>query len=234
MRNFMGAVLVLAALSVTGPAGAAEPQRSMTVVGVGHVEAVPDMAVVTLGVQDQAKTAKAATEAMSRAAGAMLDKIRSAGIADRDVQTSGLDLFPVYDRGSTPGADQVLVGFRASTSLTLRVRKLDGLGGLLDQLVSAGANTVQGISFDVSGRDALMDEARAAAVADALRKAKLYADSAGVVLGDILSIRESDSADGPRPTMRAATMAMAAVPIAAGETSVESTITVRIAIKSPD
>jgi len=224
-------IMVLTLMTLAQPLRAEEAARALTVTGVGHAEAKPDMAVVTLGVSEQAKTAKAAVEAMSRGTRAVISRLSGAGIEDRDMQTSGLSLYPVYNRGSLPGSENVLAGFNASTTLTVRIRALDSLGEVLDQVVGAGANQINGISFDVSDPQSAQDSARAAAIADALRKARLMAEAAEVTLGDILQIGESPSGGIPIPMARAEMVSMAAVPVVAGESTFESTIQLKIEVR---
>jgi hypothetical protein len=116
-----------------------------------------------------------------------------------------------------------------SNQVTARVRELDRLGAILDALVSAGANSINGPSFDLADPDQLLGEARDAAVADALAKAKRYAAAAGVQLGKIIAIEEGGVFAPPRPMMRAEAMA-ADVPIEPGQTELSASVTITFAL----
>ena len=163
-----------------------------------------------------ARTASAAMDAASAATSEVLAAIEQAGIAQRDVQTSSVDLSPRWDHSQN--GRPILSGYVASNTLSVRVRALDGLGGLLDAVVGTGANTMNGLTFTVAEPRPLEDEARALAVRDARAKAELLAQAAGVTLGQVVNISEAGSAMPPSPLMRTAAMEQSmAVPIAAGE-----------------
>jgi len=201
---------------------------TLTLQGRGSVTAVPDMARVTSGVVSEAPTAAEALSANSAALNAVFSALRSAGVEERDMQTSDFSVQPVYT-GYDPDSKEPprIVAYRVSNAVTVRVRDLAGLGPLLDAMVAAGANAVNGISFLVSDADTRLDEARRAAVADALHKAELYTGAAGVKLGRVLTIAEG-GATPPRPKYRMEAMAMAdaPTPIAAGEETLEVTVTI--------
>ncbi|MBS0565194.1 MAG: SIMPL domain-containing protein [Proteobacteria bacterium] len=219
--NSLAAVAVLA-----GPAMAADPVPSMTVTGEGQVQVAPDMATVMLGVTNDAASARAALDANSKAVAALLKELAASGIEARDIQTSGLSLGPRIDY-SSGGASQKVVGYTASNMVTVEVRALDRLGGILDSVVNEGANTLSGISFGLQDPVPATDEARKAAVADAGRKAALYAAAAGVRLGKVLSIAEAGGQAMPMP-MAAGAFAKdaAAVPVSAGQLSVGASVSV--------
>ena len=217
------AALVLAGL----PAWAAGQGGRITVTGAGSVAVVPDMATITLGVTTEGKTAAAALSANSADLAKVMDGLTAAGIAARDIQTSGLSLNPRWQQGATSG-DRQITGFVASNMVTVRVRALEGLGGALDALVGAGANTLNGLSFGLADPGPSTDAARRAAVADAIARAELYAKAAGVTLGRVVAIHETGQ-PGPRPLARMA-LAAEAVPVAAGELSVDASVTMVFAI----
>lgn len=227
------AALALCLAAPAGPARADETPRVATLdmVGQGSVTAVPDMALVTSGVVSDADTASAAMTANSTAMAAVVARVKEAGIEPRDIQTSGFSVQPRYAQVKHQSRDeyrQELVGYRVTNSVTVRVRDLARLGGLLDAMVRDGANDVSGVTFLVSDADRLRDEARKAAIADAIRKARLYAEAAGVQLGRVLSISEQDM--GPRPVMmmaRAEFKAMDSAPPAPIEAG-ESTLDIRV------
>lgn len=210
----------------------ADDLRVLTVTGVGEVIAVPDQAVITMGVTAEAKTAADALAANAKRSQRMIAGLKAAGIAPRDLQTSQLSLQPRWqhydgvDRGKPPK----IVGYVVSNQVSVRVRELSGLGGLLDVAVSDGGNTFQGLRFGLQNPRPVVDEARRAAVKDALAKAKLYAEAAGVVLGSIQSISEAGGGNRPRPMqeMAMARMASDAMPVEAGELTMDARVTVVI------
>lgn len=220
------AVLGGAAARAQTPADPRDPP-SIAVTGEGIVAAMPDIAIVTSGVVTRAETAGAALKANSAAMTKVLATLKSAKVEDRDVGTSGLSVQPQYDYADNRAPK--LSGYEVRNSVTIRARDLDGLGALLDQLVGSGSNQIEGLVFDVAERDAQLDEARKAAVADAKRKAELFAVASGVKLGAVISVDERASNPEPiRPyAMRAKTADAAAVPIARGEQELRAEVSVR-------
>jgi uncharacterized protein YggE len=232
------AVAILSTLLLGGPAMAADTDRtaalapSITVVGSDKVAAKPDMAEIQVGVTTQAPTAAKALKDNNQAMAALVKVLSARGIADKDQQTSSFNISPQYRQG-TPGVlGPEIVGYQVSNQLHIKVRQLASLGELLDEVVSAGSNQVHGISFSVADPTPLLDEARRKAMADARRKAELYAKAAGVGLGQVLLIEEQ-TAHLPRPQMMGAAMGRgaAAVPVAAGEQEFAASVTVTYRIK---
>lgn len=219
--SVLATVLVMAA-----PVWAEDARALITVSGEGTVEVAPDMATLSLGVMSDGDTAKSALEANNAAIAAVIERVKAAGIEERDIQTSGLSLGPRYDYSKTnPDGTQIINGYSASNMLTVRVRALDTVGGVLDAVVADGANALNGISFGLQDASAATDEARKNAVADARRKAELYAAAAGVKLGRVVGISEQGSFMPPMPmAMDAMGMKAGAVPVAAGALSVGATV----------
>ena len=211
-------VLFVATIALA-PAHAAE--RLVTVTGEATVAVAPDAAVIRIGVTSQDKTAREASEANAKQMTAVLAAIKDTGIADRDVQTSRLSLQPQYEPNKSGTAR--LTGFQATNQVTVRIRDIDKLPVFLDRAIAAGANEMSGIEFVISEQSKLLDRARDDAIADARRKAELYAQAAGSKLGPVVSITEEGSATPPRP-MQA--MRAGAVPIAPGEQTLRATVTV--------
>jgi len=211
---------LLLVLSLSAPAFAeSEPQLSVT--GRGTFEATPDMATLTLGVTHEAKTAEDAMDLVSADVADVLRLLRLAGIEERDLQTSGLTLSPVWSNYGS-GQARRITGFSASNMLTARVRDMSNLGEVLDDVIEEGANSFQGLSFGLQEPEPALDAARRAAVADAMAKARLFAEAAGVTLGPILSLSEA-GAQTPRPQMmEMARMASDAVPVAPGELTISA------------
>lgn len=210
----------------------AQEFRQITVVGTGEASAVPDMATIRFGVVSVQPTAGDAMAAMSEAMSSVMAALDSAGVAERDVQTSGLDLYPIRNAPKpNQSGEPAITGFEARISVSVLSRDIPALGGLLDAVVSVGANQMQGLTFGVQDPEAQLAQARKAAVADALAKAALYADAAGVTLGPVHSIVEQGA--NPRPEMMARAMSMsdAGPPIAGGEVSLTAQVTVVIALQ---
>ncbi|MEY4871581.1 MAG: hypothetical protein RLZZ563_911 [Pseudomonadota bacterium] len=198
---------------------------TISVTGEGIVAAAPDLATVSLGVTMQGDTAAAAMAAGNSALQAVLERLKAAGIEDRDLQTSNLSLNPNWQSGDGTTAP-VIVGYIASNILSVRVRDLDKLGAVLDAVVTDGANTLNGISFGLADPDPVLDQARTEAVADARGRAELLVGAAGVKLGRILSIAESGGMmPMPAPMFRMEA-ASDAVPVAGGEVGMSASVTI--------
>lgn len=217
-------VLFVAALALA-PAQAAD--KLVTVTGEATVAVAPDTAMIRLGVSTQEKTAREASEANAKQMTAVLAAIKDTGVADRDIQTSRLSLQPQYDPNKSGTAR--LTGFQASNQVTVRIRDIDKLPTVLDRAITAGANEMSGIEFVVSEQSNLLDQARDDAIADARRKAELYAKAAGAKLGRVVSITEEGSAPPPRPIQA---LRAGAVPIAPGEQTLRAIVTVSYELTS--
>ena len=215
---------LLLAISLAGAALAADPAR-ITVTGEGRVDAAPDMATITLGVTSQGTTAATAMAANSAQLAQVLANLKAAGIADRDLQTTGLALNPNWQSNDN-ASNLRIVGYVASNILTVRVRALAGLGAALDAAVKDGANTVDGVSFGLADPDPVLDEARRRAVTDATRRALLLTEAAGVSLGAVVAINEGGGSFAPAPMFgKAVGMTAEAVPLASGEVSLSASVT---------
>ena len=221
-----GFALMLAGVLLAGvPAWAA---GKLTVTGEGTIPAAPDMATVMLGVTSQADTAGAALAENSSQVAAILARLTAAGIQARDIQTSGLSLNPQFDYAkSDSGQLPDILGYVVTNAVTVQVRDLPKLGTLLDQVVQGGANTLNGLTFGLSDPAPSLDAARKKAVADARRKAELYATAAGASLGQVLALTETSGYASPAPMFRmAADTASEAVPVASGELGITATVTI--------
>lgn len=225
------AVLMAAHLGALSAAAETAAPR-IVVSGEGRVAAAPDMATITLGVQTQAPTAAEALAANSARLGAVLARLKATGIAERDLQTSGLSLGPQLDY-SRDGQPPRVLGYEVSNMLTVRVRDLDRLGAVLDQAVSDGANTFHGLSFGLADPAGAYDAARVKAVEEARRKAGMMAAAAGVGLGAVLEIGEQGGMMDPRPMYRMGAADAESVPVQGGEVSYAVTVTVTWALTAP-
>jgi hypothetical protein len=229
------ALAALTALPLPAAAQEAKPERStIAVTGHGEVRATPDLAIVTIGAMSSAATAREALDANNKAMTAIMVALKSAGIEDKDIQTSGFMVGPRYDYSdSNTGKPPKVVGYDVNNGVTVTVRKLDGLGAVLDSVVSKGSNVINGVSFSIAEPEPKRDEARKLAVADARRKAELYAAAAGVALGNVITISEIGGYQPPIPVYARAQAAdaAAAVPVAAGEQIVAADVNIVWAIK---
>ncbi len=159
----------------------------------------------------------------------VLQALKGAGIEERDIQTSRLSLQPQYAQNRT--GPSPVTGYRASNRVTVRVRDVAKVTNVIDVLVGAGANDIGGINFTVSQASKHLDEAREKAVADARRKAEIYARAAGVTLGEPLSISEETGAPAPLFRGKMAAPMAAGAPVAQGEEALSVTVNVSWAIK---
>jgi uncharacterized protein YggE len=219
LRPILSATVLMSALLAT-PAIAEEIKmpRTISLTGHGEVRVAPDLVVVTVGVMSQGATAAEALSTNTASMNAVFETLKTAGIEAKDIQTSNFMVQPRYDYDKNTQPPK-LVGYDVSNNVTITVRQIDALGSLLDKLVTAGSNQIQGVMFQVAKPDAALDVARKLATEDATRKAKLYAGAMGVSIGQVLSISEGVHYERPMQTrMKTSAAPMAeAVPIAAGE-----------------
>jgi uncharacterized protein YggE len=198
MRSLtLASLLALTALPLTAAAAQSVPPplqaisgTRLDVVGTGEVTRVPDIARISTGVVTVAPTATAALEQNARQMASVRAALKRAGIADRDIQTSAINLYPDY-RQDERGGNPVLTGYRASNDLSVRFRDIANTGRILDALVAQGANQINGPTLGLEKPEAALDEARVKAVAAARARAELYARATGKRVGRILSISEA-------------------------------------------
>ncbi len=206
-------------------------QPAITVTGEAHKSVAPDIAQIEAGVSNTAKTARSAAEANNLAMGKVLLELKNAGLDPKDIQTSRLSIQPQYASSSRPGPSEIN-GYLASNMVTVQVRDTARVAGLIDTLVQAGANEIRGISFRVANPSKVLDDVRAEAVADARRKAEIYARAAGVTLGAPVVITE-DTQPGAMPMRKMVMAQSAGAPVAPGEETLSVTVLVSWAIKAP-
>ncbi len=225
----------LCALALTSPACAEQSDGGkLYLQAVGEVSGTPDLANIGAGVVSESNTAMAALASNRKQMNGVFAALKSAGVKERDIQTSGLNVNPIYSPYKQGvRQEQRITGYRVSNQVSAVVRDLGGLGPAIDALVSSGANTIGGISFGLSNAKSAKDKARKKAIAELLAKANLYAQSAHVRLGPIQELREQ-STGGPVPRMAYARMDSAAsngpTPIAAGQVSTRITVSATFAI----
>lgn len=189
------------------------------------------MAEIDAGVTTEGRTARDASEANAKAMTAVMNALKGAGIAERDIRTSRLSIFPQMTSGGNNTAPRI-TGYRATNRVTVRLRDITKVADVVDATVGAGANEIGGINFIVSEPSKLLDKARSEAIADARRKAEIYAQAAGVVLGNPLAISE-DTANPPTPMYRMdrAAAAPMSTPVSPGEQTLRMSVNVSWEIK---
>ena len=228
-RAPMRVVVALAGGLLTFPALAqVAPIATISVTGEAQVSVPPDLAQIDAGVTTEAKTAREASEANNTTMGKVLLALKGAGIDEKDFQTSRLSLQPQY--APNRNGPNAIAGYQASNRVTIKLRDVTKVASTIDTLVGAGANNIGGISFMVSAASKLLDDAREQAIADARRKAEIYARAAGVTLGSPVSISE-EGAPGPMPFRKMAAGMAASAPVAQGEETLQLTVSVSWAIK---
>lgn len=211
----------IALLSISAaPAQEVRPALNGTrldIVATGEVSAVPDIATIGAGVVTQSPTAAAAMADNARRSAATVAAIRKAGVADRDIQTTAINLSPQYryENDQPP----VITGYQASSRVSVRFRDIKAAGPILDSLVTAGANQIDGPFLTIDKPQPLLDEARGRAIATARARAELYARAAGLQVKRIVAISEG-SFDMPTPPMPM--LQMRAESKAAADTSIEA------------
>ncbi|MCA1661392.1 MAG: SIMPL domain-containing protein [Novosphingobium sp.] len=209
-----------AALAQQAPPITVQPGNTLlTVSAEGRSLRQPELAVFSAGVTTQGKTANQALAENSRAMARVISELKAAGIAERDIQTSNLSINPIY---SNPERDammaarmsgqpyvappveerlQRIIGYTVNNQVSVRQRRLGDYGKVIDTLVDAGANQVNGPMFQMDDADPALDEARLAAMKKARERAELYARAAGLRVLRILSISESGGYYGPPPVV---------------------------------
>lgn len=230
VKSFAAAVAAMMIVATPALAQVQERIPSLNANGEGWVMVVPDIAIVTIGVTTRAEAARAALDQNSAETARVIAAIRAAGVADKDIGTSGFAVFPVHeerppridDKGGVERMPKI-VGYQVTNEVRVTVREIGTSGALLDQVVTAGANQISGIQFDVADPQGAADEALRKAIADARRKAELMAAAAGVRIVRILDISGGGGfpmfARAERMSMDAAAMP---VPVMPGETRVQA------------
>lgn len=222
--RILSPLLLAATLSLSPLTAALADTASLTVTGYATVEVVPDLATMSLGVTTNGATAGSAMSANSDAVAAVIARLKSAGVGERDIQTSNLSLNPNWVTNASGTASEIQ-GYVATNMVTIRVRALDQTGAVLDAAIADGANSLNGLYFSLQDQRPAEDEARKKAVVDALSRAKLLADAAGTKLGPIMTIIEGGAMSPmPGPMYRMADSA-SAVPVEAGSVGVTASVT---------
>ena len=222
-----GAVAMPAAAQIATSAPVTTDGTLLSVSAEAETTRVPDIAHLSTGVVTQAADAKAAMQANAEQMTRVVAAIRKAGIAERDIQTSGVNLNPQYryEENQPP----TITGYEARNTVNITVRDIGELGGIMDALVAVGANQIHGPSFEVDDKESAYDEARRAAIDKARARAAMYAKTLGMRVRRIVSISEGNGGFGPPVPM----MAMARMEKAGADTPIapgESTLSVNLDI----
>jgi uncharacterized protein YggE len=226
------ALLVLAAAALAGvgrpdsAGGASAQSEGITVNGVGTVESVPDEAQMSFGVQTDAPTSREALARNSAQMEGVLAALKAAGIADQDIQTQDVSVWPKYD---TMGEDAG--GYTARNSVTVTIHELAKAGAVTEAATRAGANEVSGPMLSSSRREKLEAQALEAAVDNARKKGEVLAKAAGVGLGSVTAMVEGGGTPGPVLLEAARASADKAVPIQSGQEEVQATVTITFSIE---
>jgi uncharacterized protein YggE len=240
LRNPLRPLLLASALAfglATMTAHAQDSSTAMTASPAGtllsvsaqaEASRVPDVASLSTGVVTQATDANAALRANAEQMTKVMSAIKAAGIAAKDIQTSGINVNPQYKY--TDNQPPAITGYQASNTVNIKVREIDKLGKVLDALVASGANQVNGPSFEIDEPEAVYDEARRAALDKARARAGMYAKSLGMQVRRIVSISEGGGFVRPMPMMmmaKAGAMDRAAPsPVSPGETTLSANLDV--------
>ena len=233
MARFITVLVALAALTALSPAARSDeqPRRYVAVQGSGSITATPDQAHINTGISNRADTARQALDANSAAMSRLMAALKNAKVDPADIQTSNFSVSPWYEP-YVRNQPRVIAGYQATNQVEVRIRDLAKLGQILDAVVSAGSNRVNGVQFSVDKPDELLDRARRKAVADAKRRATLYAEAAGAEIGQVLSVDEQGGRL-PRALMVSADSLTKSesVPVSPGTQEITASVTVRFELK---
>lgn len=206
-------------------------RREIAVTGTGRVSAAPDQATIQIGVQITTPTLAEATQQASEAMTKVLDAIKAQGVDPKDIQTSTYNVNPImsYKDGETA----TVTGYQVMNVVTVTVKDLANVGKVLDAGMGAGANYLGGVFFGIADSTELDNEARTAAVKNAMSIAETLATAAGVKLGAVISISEGITTPSPMPYMEGRVMAADAAsagPVETGSMEIVKTVTMRFEI----
>lgn len=195
------ALVALATDAARAQTAALDTVPHITVTGRAHIDVVPDVAVLSVAVATERPKAADAVAANSKATKTLIDEIKTQGVDAQDIRTRSVTLVPVYDQqrdATTHVTKQILRGYRARNSLSIKVHNLDKAAMLARQLIDKGVNEFYGINFDYEHKEEAYDKLRGEAMRDALRKAKDYLPALGLKLGRVLEILPQANVSMPR------------------------------------
>jgi len=226
------------ALSACGPTTinqAAQPAiRTLNVNGAGEVSLTPDLAYIYIGVHDEAATPSDAVDANKAHTEAVQNAIKKAGVDEKDINTTNFSIWP--SQQYAPDGTISGTTYMVDNTVYVIVRNISSLGDLLDAAITAGANNINSISFDVADKSEAVKEAHAKAVENAKTQAQELADAAGVTLGDIQSISFYDNSPVPYYSGKGGggggvDMAASSVPIQPGQLNISVSVNILYEIK---
>ncbi|MEB2843138.1 DUF541 domain-containing protein [Rhizobiales bacterium RZME27] len=231
------ATLVALPLAATSASAQERPAREpvIRVTGTGEASVAPDMAIINLTVARNAETAEKAFADNNTAMSQVLAALKTAGIAEKDLQTSNFSINPQYQQNymNSGSAPPKIVGYEVQNGITVKIRDLKGLGGIIDQSVKLGVNQGGQITFTNDDPSAARTEARKKAVAEATEKARTLAEAAGVKVGKVVDISEGEDRfmpPSPMPRMAAMKAESDSFAVAAGENTYSISVTMTLAI----
>lgn len=208
--SIIAATLILSASSAAMAQNCCNNQTPSTINinTSASIKQAPDIALITAGVITQSKSAKTAMADNATKMSAAFAALKAAGVIDKDMQTSGVNLVPeyVYQDNKPP----IIKGYQVTNSLNIKIRDMAKVGPVLDSLVAQGINQISGPTFSIDNPDNAMDKAREEAILKAVSRANLYAKGAGMKVKRVISINESGDYQQPQPIMMARSMAMKA------------------------
>lgn len=219
-------IVAVAALSVRPQPASGAPTltdpapHTITVTGTAKVTVVPDVARVSFGVNVTKGTVKAARATAAQQMTAIIEAVKGLGIAEQDIQTTGLNLWPQYARNSTK-----VTGYTLSEQIQVTVRDLDRASDVVDTAMAKGATEMNGITFEMADPAKALNDARVAAIAAARTSAEAMASAAKVGLGSVVSVSDASPAPIVYPYQRMAAMD-AATPIQPGSQDISATVSV--------
>lgn len=231
MRSYsvFGVLVIVLVLPALASAQVADRQPSgITVSGTGEIMADPDIAHVSLGVRTRNIEAAAAARENSERTTAVISALRAAGIAENDIETTRYTVQPVYDYRATP---PVLLAYEVSNIVRVRLRNVERIGAIIDTAIAAGANEVQGVSFEIENDAEVRNRALVAAIGNAQAKARTIAEQLNVRLGVVIAVTETSPPIGiPRAQVAFAEARMPETPISPQQISVQANIQITYAI----
>lgn len=229
--------LLLAACGTAAPAPqpvAGQPTTGLTVSGRGEIRLVPNIATVTIGVRTTGVNVSDVVAANAAQVAEVMEALSGLGIAMEDMQTSNFNVYANQSYDPVTGLPSEITSYSVENTVTVIARDLSKLGDLLDRAVSAGANSIWGVSFDVDDKSATQAQARDLAVQNAIEQAQALASAAGVELGDIISINYAPTGYyyGPMYSLGGGgAAAEASTSILPGQITVGADVSITFAIK---
>jgi len=213
-----------------------DAHRIITMTGEATVNAMPDQALVNAGAVTQEKTAAAAVAANAEIMSAAVAAVRQLGVPEQAISTNGFDLEPQYPPEDPKNPQpRTIIGYQVTNSVNVRLSNVSRAGAVLDALIDTGVNQSAGVSFSIKNPQPLLDQARALAAKDALKRAQIYTGAIGAVLGPVRSIHEgysepySSRENGIEQVV--VTAERRATPVEPGEQSVSANVTIVWALK---